>query len=210
MDISYLGHSCFQIKGSQTVVVTDPVSPESGYEMGKTSAGIVTVSHSHPGHSNTAGIGGEPKIVKGPGEYEISGVLVIGISTFHDAEKGSQRGKNTVYLMEMDEISVCHLGDLGHMLTADQLEELGEVDVLMVPVGGVSTINAVVAAEITRQLEPKIVLPMHYQSGTRRPDLGPVSGFLKETGADQITPQPKLSLSRSHLPLTTQVVLLDF
>jgi len=210
MDISYLGHSCFRIKGSQAVVVTDPFSPDLGYSLGKTSADIVTVSHQHPGHYYTAGIGGGPKLITGPGEYEISEVLIIGMVSFHDAEKGAQRGKNTIYLMHIDEIAVCHLGDLGHMLNEDRLEELGEVDVLMVPVGDVSTITATVAAEITRQLEPKVVIPMHYRTDAARPDLDPVSGFLKEIGAEQVTPQAKLSLSRSTLPLTTQVFLLDY
>ena len=125
---------------------------------------IVTVSHQHSGHSHVQGIGGEPKLVIRPGEYEISGVLIIGIATFHDADRGRKRGKNTVYIMEVDEISVCHLGDLGHVLTAEQVEEIGNVDVLLLPVGGVSTINAPMAAEVVRQLEPKAVVPMHYKT----------------------------------------------
>ena len=132
--------------------------------MGKPTARIVTVSHQHPGHSYVQGIGGEPKLVTGPGEYEISGVLIIGIATFHDGEGGKKRGKNTVYLMEVDEVSVCHLGDLGHVLTAEQVEEIDNVDVLLLPVGGVSTIDAPMAAEVVRQLEPKVVVPMHYKT----------------------------------------------
>jgi L-ascorbate metabolism protein UlaG (beta-lactamase superfamily) len=210
MEISWLGHSCFKIRGSQATVITDPYSPDLGYSLGKPKARIVTVSHQHPGHAYVEGVGGEPKVLTGPGEYEISGLLIIGIATFHDAEGGSQRGKNTVYLMEIDEVSLCHLGDLGHMLTAEQIEELGSVDILLVPVGGVSTIDAPVAAEIARRLEPKVVIPMHYKTEALGRELEPVGRFLKEMGVEQVVSQPKLSLNKSNLPVSTQVFLLDY
>ena len=210
MEISWLGHSCFRIKGSQATVITDPYSPEVGYSLGKTDARIVTMSHSHPGHSFVQGIGGEPKLISGPGEYEISDVLIIGIATFHDGDKGSLRGRNTVYLIEMDELSICHLGDLGHVLTAEQMEDLGSIDILLIPVGGVSTINAPVAAEIVRQMEPKVVIPMHYKTEAISRELEPVTGFLKEIGVEQVTPKPKLSFTHSNLPTSTQVFLLEY
>jgi len=210
MDISWLGHSCFKIKGSHATVITDPYPPSLGYSLGKPTARIVTVSHQHSGHSYVQGIGGEPRLVTRPGEYEISGVLIIGIATFHDAEQGKKRGKNTIYLMEVDEILVCHLGDLGHVLTAEQIEEIGNVDVLLLPVGGVSTINAPMAAEVVRQLEPKAVVPMHYKTSALSRELEPVERFLKEIGVKQVEPQPKLSLTRSSLPASTQVFLLDY
>jgi L-ascorbate metabolism protein UlaG (beta-lactamase superfamily) len=210
MEITWLGHSCFKIKGSQATVITDPYSPELGYRLGKFNARIVTVSHQHPGHCYVQGIGGQPKVVKGPGEYEISGVLIIGIATFHDGEGGKKRGKNTVYLMEIDEISVCHLGDLGHVLNPEQVEEIDNVDVLLLPVGGVSTINAPKAAEVVRQLEPKAVIPMHYKTPALKKELESVERFLKEIGAKQVEPLPKLSLNKSNLPTTTQVFLLDY
>jgi len=210
MDISWLGHSCFRIGGSHAVVITDPYSPDLGYSLGKPDADILTVSHNHPGHSYTQGIGGEPKKVTGPGEYEIGGVLIIGVATFHDGDGGRERGKNTAYLMEIDEISVCHLGDLGHVLTAEQVEELDNVDVLLLPVGGVSTINAPMAAEVVRQLEPKVVVPMHYKTPALSRELESVEKFLKEIGVKEVTSQPKLSLTRSSLPDSTQVFLLDY
>ncbi len=210
MEISWLGHSCFRIRGSHAIVVTDPYSPSLGYSLGKPTARIVTVSHQHSGHSYTQGIGGEPRQVTGPGEYEISGVLIIGIAAFHDADRGRERGKNTVYLMEVDEVSVCHLGDLGHVLTAEQVEEIGSVDVLLLPVGGVSTINAPMAAEVVRQLEPKVIVPMHYKTSALSRELEPVERFLKEIGVNQVESQPKLSLTRSSLPVSTQVFLLDY
>ncbi len=210
MDISWLGHSCFKIKGSRVIVITDPYSLNLGYSLGEPIANIVTVSHQHPGHSYVQDIGGEPRLVTGPGEYEISGVLIVGIATFHDREGGRKSGKNTVYVMELDEVSVCHLGDLGHVLTAEQVEEIGNVDVLLLPVGGMSTINAPMAAEVVRQLEPKAVVPMHYKTPALSWELEPVERFLKEIGAKQADSQPKLSLTKSSLPLSTQVFLLDY
>ncbi|MBA7613205.1 hypothetical protein ES703_20450 [subsurface metagenome] len=210
MEISWLGHSCFRIRGRQATVITDPYPPDLGYSLGKPTAHIVTVSHQHPGHSYVQGISGEPRLVTGPGEYEIGGVLITGIATFHDRERGKTRGKNTVYLMEVDEVSVCHLGDLGHVLTAEQVEELGNVDVLLLPVGGVSTINAPVAAEVVRQLEPKAVVPMHYKTEALSWELEPVGRFLKEMGVKEVNSQPKLSFTKANLPISTQVFLLDY
>jgi len=209
MEINWLGHSCFRIKGAHTTVITDPYSPNSGYSLGKQTARIVTVSHQHPEHSYVSGVAGEPRQVKGPGEYEIGGVMIIGMPTFHDGEKGKTKGKNTIYLIEIDDISVCHLGDLGHVLTAEQAEELGDIDVLLVPVGGVSTINASGAAEVVRQLEPKIVVPMHYKTLLLKRELDPVDKFLSEMGVKEVTPQPKLTVTKANLPITTQVVLLN-
>jgi L-ascorbate metabolism protein UlaG (beta-lactamase superfamily) len=209
VDITWLGHSCFRIKGSQAVIITDPFPPDLGYSLGKQTANIVTVSHQHPSHSYVQGIGGEPRQIKGPGEYEISGVLIIGIATFHDSVGGQTRGKNTVYLMEIDGVSVCHLGDLGHVLTAEQVEEIGNVGVLLLPVGGVSTIDATMAAEVIRQLEPNAVIPMHYKTPQSKRELEPVEKFLKEMGLDTVEPRPRLSLSKSNLPINTQVFLLS-
>lgn len=210
MNINWLGHSCFRIGGRQTAVITDPYSPTLGYSLGQPAAHIVTVSHDHPGHAYVEGVGDEPRLVRGPGEYEISGVLIVGIATFHDAEGGSQRGRNTVYLIEVDEVSVCHLGDLGHVLTAEQVEEIDHVDVLLLPVGGVSTIDASVAAQVVRQLEPKVVVPMHYKTPALNRELEPVDEFLKEMGVKEVNSQPKLSFTKASLPEATQVFLLDY
>ena len=210
MDITWLGHSCFRIKGSQAIIITDPFPPELGYTLGKQTANIITLSHQHPSHSYAQGIGGEPKIIKGPGEYEISGILIIGIATFHDNQRGQVRGKNTVYVMEIDGVSVCHLGDLGHVLSTEQVEEIGRVDVLFLPVGGGSTINPAIAAEVILQLEPNAVIPMHYKTPAIKRELDSVDVFLKEMGMGQIEPRPKLTLSKSNLPLSTQVFLLGY
>ncbi len=210
MDITWLGHSCFRIKGSQTTVITDPYPPDLGYSLGKQTAAIVTVSHQHPGHSFVTEVGGEPRVIKGPGEYEIANTLIIGLATFHDREDGRQKGKNTVYAIQLDELSICHLGDLGHVLTAQQVEDIGNVDILLIPVGGVSTINATLAAEVVRQLEPRVVVPMHFKTPAVSRDLEPVDRFLKEMSVKDTASRPKLTLTKGNLPAATTVFLLDY
>lgn len=210
MEITWLGHSCFKIRGKQATIITDPFPPGMGYSLGKAAANIVTVSHQHKDHNYTPGIGGSPHIVSRPGEYEIAGVLIIGLATFHDANKGADRGKNTVFVLETEELSICHLGDLGQPLTDGQIEEIGKVDILMVPIGGNYTINATTAAAMVRQMEPKIVLPMHYKTPVFQGELEPVDNFLREFGIPQTAPQPKLNVNKNNLPLTTQVVLLEY
>jgi L-ascorbate metabolism protein UlaG (beta-lactamase superfamily) len=208
VDITWLGHSCFRIKGSQAVIITDPVPAETGYTLGKQTADIVTVSHPHPSHAWVEGVQGDPKVIKGPGEYEISGVLVIGVSTYHDAVKGNSRGKNTMYLMDIDGVAVCHTGDLGHVPSDDQIEEMGNVDVLMLPVGGASTINATLATEVVRKMEPRVVIPMHYKTEKTTRELDGVDLFLKEMGQSGIEPKPRLSVTRNNLPASAQVYVL--
>jgi len=210
IEITWLGHSCFKIKGKDATLLTDPYDETIGYSLGKPKANIVTSSHPHPGHSYTSGVGGAPRIVHAPGEYEISGVFITGISTFHDAEKGRTRGKNTIYLIEMDEVTLCHLGDLGHPLSSQQLEEVNGVDVLLLPVGGVSTIDAITAAEMVRLLQPGIVIPMHFKTETLSFMLEPLDRFLREMGTKEAEPQPRLSVTKASLPDETKVVVLDY
>jgi len=208
VDINWLGLACFRIRGSQAVVITDPFPPDSGYTLGKQTADIVTVSHPHPSHSYVEGVTGA-RVVKGPGEYEISGVLMLGLTAYHDAVKGQSRGKNTIYIMEIDGVTICHLGDIGHVIDDKAIEDMGKVDILMLPVGGVTTITAAMAAETIRKVEPKVVIPMHYQTpGTKR-ELEPVETFLKEMGQSPIEPKPKLNINKNNLPLTMQVVILS-
>ncbi len=208
MEISWLGYSCFRLKGKSTTVITDPFPPDLGYTLGKPSARIVTVSHGHRDHSFTQVFDSETKVISRPGEYEVGGVLIIGISTFHDAENGTRLGKNNVYAIEVDDVNICHLGDLGHPLSSDQIEELGNIDVLLVPVGGSDTISAPQAAALVRSIEPKIVVPMHFKTLTLTKSLDGVDKFLKEMGVTEAASQPKLTVTRSSLPLTTQVVVL--
>ena len=211
MEITWLGHSCFRLKGKEATIITDPYHKGLGYSLGKPSADIVTLSHLHPGHGFDEGVSGQPRVIKGPGEYEVAGVFITGIATFHDGQRGGERGGNTIYLIELDEVRVCHLGDLGHMLSAGQVEELGEVEVLLVPVGGVSTISAAQAAETARLLGPKVIVPMHFKTEAVNRELDPVDKFLREMGVKGATaPQPKLSVSRSGLSEEMRVVLLEY
>ena len=210
MEISWLGHSCFLIKGKQATVITDPFDNIPGYSLGQPMVDIVTLSHQHPHHNFVVGVYGEPRVIKGPGEYEITNVFITGIRTFHDAEGGRRRGKNTVYLIEIDDMRICHLGDLGHLLSSDQIEEMSDVDILLVPVGGVSTINAAMAAEIISLLEPKIAMPMHFKTEAVNLELEPLKQFLKEMGLKEVVPQPKLIVSKSSLPKETRLIVLDY
>ena len=210
MDITWLGHSCFKLKGKGATVITDPFDKNSGYHLGKITADIVTVSHPHPQHSFADGIGGDPKVLRGPGEYEIAGVFIYGTRTFHDGEKGQTRGKNTVYLIEIDDIKICHLGDLGHVLSAAQAEEVSDAEVLLIPVGGVSTIDAPAAAEIVNLVDPKLVIPMHYKTDVTSMELEPLDNFLKEMGIKEVSSLPKLTINKASLPIDTQVAVLDF
>lgn len=210
MEITWLGHSCFRIKGKDAIVITDPCHPSLGYTLGKLHADIVTLSHFHPGHSYSEAITSEFKEIRGPGEYELKGIFITGIATFHDSEQGDKLGRNTVYVLEMDGITLCHMGDLGHLPASQLMEAIGDVDVLFLPVGGVSTIAGSTAAEIVRHLSPKIVIPMHYKTSAEVRDLQPVDRFLTELGIKEMVSQPKLSINRSTLPTSTQVTILDY
>jgi L-ascorbate metabolism protein UlaG (beta-lactamase superfamily) len=210
MEITWLGHSCFRFKGKQTTIITDPFPPQLGYSLGKAAADIVSVSHNHPNHCYTDGIGGNPKVITGPGEYEIKGVMTLGLQTYHDDEHGTRRGKNTVFLFEIDELYICHLGDLGHALTSEQSAKLNMADIVLVPAGGGTTIDAAQAAHLVRALEPKIVIPMHYKTDLFTQTLAPVDGFLKEMPVKEAVPQPKLVVSKNTLPPLFQVVVLAY
>lgn len=210
MEITWYGHACFRLRDKVATVVTDPYDPSTGYTLPKVRADIVTVSHSHADHNYASGIKGTPKVVDGPGEYEIKGVFITGIATFHDRKKGAQRGRNTVFLFEFDSLTICHLGDLGHVPTQAQVEALSDVDILLIPVGGVSTIGASQAAEVISLLEPKIVIPMHYKTKMITLKLASVNRFLQEMGLKKLAAQESLKVTASTLPEETQIVLLDY
>ena len=210
MDITWLGHSCFRIKGKEVVIITDPFSPDLGYPFNKTKANIVTISHSHPGHSCTDMIEGEFRVLCAPGEYELGGVFITGIATYHDGNSGNERGKNTVYSMEIEGVTICHLGDLGHPLSSEIEGDLADVGVLFLPVGGVSTIDGTAASELVRRLSPRIVIPMHYQTPALSRTLDPLDPFLKKMAIKEVAAQPRFSVNRTNLPPSTQVVVLNY
>lgn len=217
MEITYLGHSAFQLKGKRGTVVTDPYQPYVGFSMPTVSADIVTTSHDHPDHNAIAAVTAtsrrdKPFIISQPGEYEVAGISVFGIESFHDTSKGAERGRNTIFTILLDELRICHLGDLGHPLTNEMIEAIGAVDVLLVPVGGHYTINPTEAVEIVHQLEPSYAIPMHFKTSEHDEkvfgDVVELSAFLKEYGMDP-APQPKLKIEKNVLPEETELVVLS-
>ncbi len=210
MDITWYGHSCFRLSDRSVTIVTDPPSDDLGYERPRIRADVVTISHEHPGHNNRVGFRGGPRFFDGPGEYEVKGAFITGIATYHDGRGGSARGPNTVFLFEFDGVTVCHLGDLGHVPTQSQVEALSDVDVLLIPVGGVHTIDASKATEVISLIEPRLVIPMHYKTPVEKAKLETVAKFLKEMGLDPTASQQELKVFKSGLPEETQVVLLDY
>lgn len=214
MDIYYLGHSSFRIKGKSVTVVTDPYSASIGLRFPKhVTADIVTISHDHADHNAVKEIDGTPFIISGPGEYEVKGVGVIGIGTYHDGDKGQKRGRNTIYRIDIDDIAIVHLGDLGHELSKETLEELGSVDILLVPCGGHYTIDAEQASKVVSEIEPSVVIPMHYKTASHDMKMfGELTGvdvFLKEMGVSDFTPLSKYSTSKDKLPDQMQTVVLQ-
>ncbi|MBI3522857.1 MAG: MBL fold metallo-hydrolase [Chloroflexi bacterium] len=207
MDLTWLGHACFRLRGREGVVLTDPPDPRSGHAIPKTEANLVTISNDDPAHNSLRSVGGDPVVLSGAGEYEVREILVTGIATYRDDEKGAKRGRNTIFTIRLDDLVICHLGSLGHSLPSEDLERIGDVDIALVPVGG-DGISAAVAAEVIHQLEPKVVVPMSYDPDTTAKD-GGFQRLLHELGVKELTPQPKLSVTRSSLPENIQVVALD-
>lgn len=209
MDVTWLGHGCFRLRGRSAAVVTDPFPPSLGPRLSRLEADLVTVSHAHENHSYLQAVISRPYVIEGPGEYEVGGVGVLGLNTYHDSTGGTERGRNTLYVIELDDVRVCHLGDLGHRLADDDLEAIGTVDVLLAPVGGGTSLSAPLAAEVVRQVEPRVVVPMHYSHPTIKKDLEPVDRFLKEMGVVGPEPQAKLTIQASSGEFETRVVVLE-
>ena len=210
MDVTWLGHGCFRLRGRGAAVVTDPYPPAIGLKLSRMDAEVVTVSHEHDNHNYTQVVREGAYEIHGPGEYEVAGVSVIGIPTYHDDSKGAKEGRNTVYLIEIDDVRVCHLGDLGHKLDDAEAEAVATPDVLLVPVGGRSAINGAQAAEVVRQLEPRYVVPMHYAIPGLKVELDPIDRFLKEMGVAASEVQPKLAVQKSSVSeYETKVVVLE-
>lgn len=209
MDIKWYGHSCFRIKDRIGTVWTDPFPPKAlGYNRPNAKADVVTISHAHPNHSSLEGFTNEPYVISRPGEYEVNGIFVTAIRTAATSE-GGQPAYNNVMVIQFDDLSACHLGDLNHVPAQDEVEKLGEVDVLLVPVGGDGTLTAAQAVEVISLIEPYIVIPMHYGTAQHSGNLDTVEKFLKEMGATSPTTLDELKLSRSSLPEETQLFLLN-
>jgi L-ascorbate metabolism protein UlaG (beta-lactamase superfamily) len=209
LDITWLGHACFRLRGRDATLITDPYGRTLGLTLGRQNAEVVTVSHDSPNHSAVEAIGGQPRMVRGPGEYEIGGIMVTGVSTPGERAGGGTWGRNTAYAIEIDDLVVCHLGDLGKTLNPEQIEALKDPAVLLIPVGGHCTVSSAEVAEVVSQLEPKLVVPMHYALPGIGLDLDPIEPFCREMAVEETKTQPRLSVTRSSLPDETTVVLLD-
>lgn len=211
MDIFFYGQAMFKLKGKSATVFIDPYKEEfTGLKLPKDlSANVALSTHDHDDHNNVDAITDTVLKISGPGEYEVNGVSITGVSTYHDKEKGAQRGRNTVYNISIDGLNIVHLGDLGHTLSEAEIEEIGATDILLVPVGSVYTIDAKTASDVVSQLEPKIVIPMHYGLPGLKFELEPLENFLKEMGFDTVEPLPKLSITKDKLPTEMQVVVLN-
>lgn len=210
MEITWYGHACFRLKDRNISVITDPYDKTLGLPLPRPKADIVTISHDSPHHNHTAGVKGDFKVVDGPGEYEIGGVFISGIHLIGPKKTSSDDvAQNNIYVIYIEDIAVCHLGDLSHVPTQNQVEDLGSIEVLMVPVGGQNALNAAQAAEVISLIEPYIVIPMHYQLPDLTIKLDPVEKFLKEMGLAKVDTVDALKLTKSSLPEETQIVLLE-
>jgi L-ascorbate metabolism protein UlaG (beta-lactamase superfamily) len=204
MKIAWYGQSCFRLiiktNGAEKITLfIDPFDKETGLTPPRGNADIVICSHSHHDHSNVKSLSGTPFVIDGPGEYDVKKVYIKGIYSFHDDKKGEERGINTISVIEAEDLKICHLGDLGQKELSDiQLEKIGEVDVLMVPVGGNFTIDGSEAVKIINQIEPKVIIPMHYKIPGISLKLDGLEKFLKEIGVEKETTE-ELTIQKKDL-----------
>jgi L-ascorbate metabolism protein UlaG (beta-lactamase superfamily) len=208
MDIYWLGHGCFRFRGRDATVVTDPAPPTTGYRIKGVAADVVTQSSEAVEVSYRQALTGEPKFINGPGEYEIAGVLITGVRTAHDPESSDHR--NVAYVFDLDDVRICHLGSMSHKPSSEDIEVLGGADVLIVPVGGGKVFDAQRAAETVSLLEPKIVIPMQYQTEASTGELMSVDRFLKELGMEAKAAESRLSITKSNVPANMNIVLLNY
>lgn len=198
-EIRWFGHNCFRIRAREAVVMTDPVGKLTGFSMTKQTADIVTISHKHEGHTNTAQVKPDFIVLDGPGEYELHGVFVYGYRSYHDATKGADHGYNTIFSMILDGMRFTHLGDLGQVPSDDVMEEIEGTDVLFVPAGGGPILPPAQMAEIVGVISPKLVIPMQFQVGQGDKDRGTVEEFAKHLSLELPAPVDKLTLKSSDL-----------
>lgn len=209
MKIKWLGHAAFLITSDTgTRIITDPYLPTDELRYGEINeaADIVTVSHDHFDHNNVAAVKGKPEVVRVT--TEVKGIKFRGISTCHDESQGEQRGKNTIFCFELDGIKICHLGDLGHLLTDKQVLEIGKVAMLLIPVGGFYTIGASIVSQVCNRLKPMVIIPMHFKTDRCHLPIATVEEFLKgKTGVTR-PDSSEVEFKRGELPANTRIVIL--
>ena len=208
MDIYWLGHGCFRLRGRDATVVTDPCAPATGYKIGKLAADIVTVSHDSPESNYRDAITGEAKFLTGPGEYEISNVLITAVATEPEGPDAGER--NVAFVIELDDVKVCNLGNITQVPSADSAGLLSGADVLLLPVGGGSVFGSEKAAQTISLLNPRLVLPMIYATEAATAELDPVDKFLKEMSIERKPPEQKLSVTKTSLPADLTIALLNY
>lgn len=210
MHIYWYGEACFKIQTNETVIFTDPYNKEIGLTPPRTKANIVTVSHNHEDHNNTGAVADENSIILNtPGEYDVKGVKIMGIPSFHDKKEGRERGANTIFVFEAEDLRVCHLGDLGHLLSEEQIEQIGAIDVLLVPAGEGVILSAKEAAEVVSEIEPKMIIPMHYKVPGLKYNFSEVDKFCKAMGIKKPALQEKILVKKKLLSADkTEVVIL--
>ena len=204
MEITWLGRNSFRIRGREGIVITDPCPPDSGYNPGKLTADVVTLSsRDKAGYSYREGVAGDPSVFDAPGEYEVGGILVTGTAT--TAADGS---RNVAFIIELEGMRVAHLGLLGTNNVKD-LDGLKGVDVLLLPAGGGNSLGGAASADVMTTVDPKIAIPMNYGTDLEADkSLDPLERFLKETGMKP-EPEPKLTVSRTGLPADLTVKVLQ-
>jgi len=211
VNIKWLGHASFLITSEEGLkIITDPYSLGGGIDYGKIEevADIVTVSHKHGDHDNVAAVKGKPEVVSALGSRRVKGVDFRGIPSYHDEAKGRQRGDNIIFCFTLDGIRICHLGDLGHQLDASQIAEIGEVDILLLPVGGVYTIDAKGATKVCEKLNPKVVIPMHYKTAKCGYPIARVDDFLRDRKDVRQLNASETEFKKEQLPPATETVVL--
>jgi L-ascorbate metabolism protein UlaG (beta-lactamase superfamily) len=211
MKLKWLGHACFLITSKDGLrVITDPYAVGGGIEYSpiNEATDAVTVSHDHGDHNNISAVQGRPEVIKGSGKKAMKGIEFTGVVTFHDASGGQQRGPNTVFCFILDDIRICHLGDLGHLLTLAQVTEIGAVDILLIPVGGYFTIDAIVANQVCDQLKPKVIIPMHFKTSRCGYPIAGVEDFIKGKKHVRKATGSEMEFEREKLPTATEIVLL--
>jgi L-ascorbate metabolism protein UlaG (beta-lactamase superfamily) len=214
MKIKFMGHASFLITtAAGTRILTDPFNPDQYPDKlfyGKITemVDIVTISHGHGDHGDTSTLPGHPMIIKGNGKFGADEVEFLGVETFHDAARGAERGKNTVFVISVDDLRVAHMGDLGHVLTADQAAEIGAVDVMLLPVGGYYTIDDEQAQKVAQQLGAKIIIPMHYRNEKCLFPISNVDKFLRGKANVTVADMSEIDVSKGDLPQQQHIIVL--
>lgn len=211
MKIQWLGHACFLLTSSSGVrVLTDPFDPSVGYPVPAVEAEIVTTSHQHSDHNYTQAVKGAFQLIDSAGSYSVKGIDVVGVDTFHDDAGGSKRGKNLIFRFTIDGLTVAHCGDLGHPLSPEQARAVGPVDVLIVPVGGYYTIDALTAKGVAEQLKARLTVPMHFKTSVMNFPITTVDPFIEAMGRAQRAGATEIEVTRESLPAQAGVIVLDF